>query len=464
MRMNEKRSPEAQGGRESMKKQRRIDSEGSMVIGAIHVNEEDTDNYPEITPEEFDDWHHRQREAKITELKSHDSFRSMHGVTKNEVIGKNIIKTRWVMRDQGDTVKGRLVMKHFNTWKDEEGEFYAGTPLPSSFNLLLSLAAKRVALGQSQTIACLDVSTAFLHAEMKDEVYIKLDSDTIQTIRDENLQNIYPADDEGFYRVDKAIYGHRGSPKFWKEAVRGAAKELGLKPSVIDSSIYMSDNFFQYVHVDDETLSGDDATVRKIVEFIKSRFLVKKVNYLCKERDKVDMLGRTIERTRKGYRLITNGRYVEQCLSDMDMVNCNSITTPSLNVTEKEWENAEELPPGLASLYRRVVGRLLYVAGQRPDVQQSVKELARGMSMPNNMHWARLKRTLRYLSSRKVAIWKFEPTADQARSKQITATCDSDWAGCAQTKRGTTGIVLRYAGSTIATLSRTQGAGQPVER
>ena len=48
-----------------------------------------------------------------------------------------------------------------------------------SLNFVLVLAVERVALGKSQAIACLDVSTASLHAEMRDEVYIKFDADTL---------------------------------------------------------------------------------------------------------------------------------------------------------------------------------------------------------------------------------------------------------------------------------------------
>ena len=73
-------------------------------------------------------------------------------------------------------------MKHVNTWTDENNDFYAGTPTPVSFNLVSALAAKRVALGKPQTIARLDVSTAFLHAGIRDEVYTKLDADTLRMI------------------------------------------------------------------------------------------------------------------------------------------------------------------------------------------------------------------------------------------------------------------------------------------
>ena len=163
-------------------------------------------------------------------------------------------------------------MKHFNAYKDENNDFHAGTPTPASFNLVLALAAKRVALGKSQTIACLDVSTAFLHAKMNDEVYIKLDADTLRVIHGVNMTNLKTFDDEGFYKVDKALYGHRGSPRYCKDAVAEAAKDLGLKPSKIDNSLYMeNENFIQHVHVDDELLSGDDRLVRDMVQKFETK-------------------------------------------------------------------------------------------------------------------------------------------------------------------------------------------------
>ena len=309
-----------------------------------------------------------------------------------------------------------------------KNDFYVGTPTPVSFNLVLALAAKRVALGKSQTIACLDISTAFLHAKMFDEVYIKLDADTLRIIQEENMTNLKPFDDEGYYKVDTALYGHRGSPRYWKDAVGEAAEDLGLKPSKIDDSLYMDPgNFNQYVHVDDELLSRDDRLVRDMAQKLKQKFLVKKVDCLSEVGDKIQILGRTVERTRSGYRIITSRRYIDQSLKDIDMEKCNPVSTPCLQVSEKDLATEEQLPEVLAGLYRRVTGRLLYVAGQRPDVQHAGKELARGMSSPTNDHWARLKRAMRYLVNKRTSIWKFEPTANEARDNELTATSDSDW-------------------------------------
>ena len=55
---------------------------------------------------------------------------------------------------------------------------------PASFNLLLALAAKRMALGKVKNIARIDVSTAFLRAEMSEEVSVKSDPATLQLIEE----------------------------------------------------------------------------------------------------------------------------------------------------------------------------------------------------------------------------------------------------------------------------------------
>ena len=168
-----------------------------------------------------------------------------------------------------------LSLKHFNTWKDENNDFLAGTPTPASFNLVLALAAERVALGKLKTVACLDVSIAFLYAEMQVEVYIKMDADTLRLIRDENLPNLQSFDDQGFHKVDKAVVrisrlttileGRRvrGSERSWTQTKQDREFFVHLDPG----------NSIQFVHVDDELLSGDDQLVRDMEPKLKQKDL-----------------------------------------------------------------------------------------------------------------------------------------------------------------------------------------------
>ena len=163
VRLNMKRSPlESQGDRPKQRRVMEDPDEDEVMSGEVQVNEEVAHPASEVSVAEFDDWQQKEYEGILIELQSQNDFMSFQGFPSSEVTSKEVIKTRWVLKPHGEGVKARFVMKHFNTWKDENNDFYAGTPTPVSFNLVLALAANRVPLGKSQTIACLDVSTAFL--------------------------------------------------------------------------------------------------------------------------------------------------------------------------------------------------------------------------------------------------------------------------------------------------------------
>ena len=93
-----------------------------------------------------------------------------------------------------------------------------------------------------------------------------------------------------------------------------------------------------------------------MVQKLKQNFLVKKVDYLSKVGDKIQILGRTVERTRLGYRLVTSKRYIDQSLKDMDMEQCNPVSTPGFQVTEKDLATEERSVGRI--VYRRVTSRL----------------------------------------------------------------------------------------------------------
>ena len=109
------------------------------------------------------------------------------------------------------------------------------------------------------------------------------------------------------------------------------------------------------------------------------------------------------------------------------MEKCNLASTPGLQVTEII---------GLVEMHGRVTGRLLHVAGHWPEAQHALKELGRGMIPPTNIHChARLKRAMRCLVDKRTSIWKFDPSASEARASELTATSDSDRGGCAKTRK-----------------------------
>ena len=129
--------------------------------------------------------------------------------------------------------------------------------MPATLNLTIVDAAKRIAKGENIGIAVVDVSTAFLHADMDQEVFVKLDEETLKLIKEENIPGLQPMDENGYYRAEKAMYGHRKAPKLWKEHLTKILEELGLKQSKVDSSFFCDKPERIWVHVDDMVLSGN---------------------------------------------------------------------------------------------------------------------------------------------------------------------------------------------------------------
>eukprot|EP00975_Prorocentrum_lima_P029845 6262018-Prorocentrum_lima.AAC.1 len=82
--------------------------------------------------------------------------------------------------------------------------------------------------------------------------------------------------------------------------------------------------------------------------------------------------------------------------------------------------------------------RAAYLSLDRPDIQFTCKELARGVSQPRRRHWKQMKRLARYLRSRPRVV---QLIPNQGHIKDIVAWVDADHAGCIRTCKSTSGGV-----------------------
>nr|GEU47072.1 copia protein [Tanacetum cinerariifolium] len=119
-----------------------------------------------------------------------------------------------------------------------------------------------------------------------------------------------------------------------------------------------------------------------------------------------------------------------------NVLNAKPVSTPldpiqSLNLTDGE------LLPDL-SLYRTLVGKLMYLTITRPDISFAAQLLSKFSQAPITPHMKALNRVLDYINLCPGQGLHF-PTANNLT---LSAYCDSDWASCPVTRRSVTGYAI----------------------
>ena len=110
----------------------------------------------------------------------------------------------------------------------------------------------------------------------------------------------------------------------------------------------------------------------------------------------------------------------------------------------KSLNTSSDTPFHDPTLYRSIVGGLLYLAMTRPDLSYSVNVVCQHIQAPTNGNFQAVKRILHYLNETKDLGLRLLSTS----SLQWYAFSDSDWARCPITRRSTIGFCT-FLGSNL---------------
>ena len=102
--------------------------------------------------------------------------------------------------------------------------------------------------------------------------------------------------------------------------------------------------------------------------------------------------------------------------------------------------------------YRRLVGRLVYLAITRPELNYPVHILAQFLHKPRQKHWDAAVRLVRYLKGLPGQGILLSATSDLA----LSAFSDSDWAACPLTRRSLTGYIVMMGNSLVSWKTKKQ--------
>ncbi|GJV62744.1 retrovirus-related pol polyprotein from transposon TNT 1-94, partial [Tanacetum coccineum] len=280
-----------------------------------------------------------------------------------------LIKLKWIYKVKTDEFggvlknKARLVSQGF---RQEEGidfeESFAPVARIEAISIFVANAANK-----NMLIFQMDVKTAFLNGELKEEVYV---------LQPEGFfDQEYPSH---VYKLKNALI----SQHFSKGAVdptlftRKAGNDLLLVQIYVDDIIFASTN---------------TALCNEFANQMTTKF-------------KMSMMGQI-----------------------------DSVDTPMVekNKLDKDLQGT----PVDATLYRGMIGSLMYLTSSRPDLIYAVCLCARYQAKPTEKHLNAVKRIFRYLKGTiNMGLWYSKDT-----DMSLTAYSDADHAGCQDTRRSTSG-------------------------
>jgi hypothetical protein len=190
--------------------------------------------------------------------------------------GHHAITLKWVYKlkrnEAGEIVKhkARLVTRGF---VQQEGidfdEVFAPVAHMESVRLLLTLAAQ-----EGWQVHHMDVKSAFLNGDLKDEVYVRQPAGFII------------AGQEGkVLRLRKALYGLRQAPRAWNSKLDDTLKKMNFVQSEHEHAMYRrshgDDILLVGVYVDDLVITGSSlAAVEEFKEEMKRAFLMSDLGLL----------------------------------------------------------------------------------------------------------------------------------------------------------------------------------------
>ena len=126
------------------------------------------------------------------------------------------------------------------------------------------------------------------------------------------------------------------------------------------------------------------------------------------------------------------------------MLGCKPHSTPMDYSVKLQKSSGNPLPNESSSSYRRLIGKLIYLTNTRPDIAYAVQQLSQYMSAPTTAHLQAAFRVLRYLKGTPGSGLFFAATG----TPQLRAFSVSDWAGCKDSRKSTTGFLV-YLGSNL---------------
>ncbi|KAJ9542601.1 hypothetical protein OSB04_029107 [Centaurea solstitialis] len=337
---------------------------------------------------------------------------------------KTIIDLKWIFKNKKDDDgivtrnKARLVAKGF---KQQAGIDYDETFAPvariEAIRIFLAYAAHK-----NFTVYQMDVKTAFLNDELKEEVYVSQPEEFVDRTKPTHV-----------YILDKALYGLKQVPRAWYDHLSNALLDNGFYKGEIDHTLFIKtegdDILLVQIYVDDIIFgSTNSGMCTWFSDLMTTRFEMSMLRELS------FFLGLQVLQKPEGI-LINQSKYIGDLLKRFHMDTSSVAKTPMASDTLIGADPKGK--PVDQKTYRAIIGSLLYLTASRPDIMFATCFCARFQANPKESHMMAVKRILRYLKGTpNRGLWY-----PKESGFELVAFSDADHGGCQLDRKSTSGRV-----------------------
>ena len=157
--------------------------------------------------------------------------------------------------------------------------------------------------------------------------------------------------------------------------------KIGFTKSDADSNLYYKvvegDTLILVLYVDDLFLTGANRLVSWCKKQLSSEFEMKDLGLMHY------FLGLDIWQQSKA-KLVSQRKYTVDILRRFGMMDCKSMSTPmTLNLKKLHSDDSDLVDP---TMYRQLIGSLMYLVNTRPDICFVVSTFSRYMCEPRQIH------------------------------------------------------------------------------
>lgn len=372
----------------------------------------------------------------------HSMDEEMENFRKNDVwnlvdppVNCKIIPVKWVYRVKSTgKFKSRLVAVGFRQPYDKDEETYSPVAAMATLRVILSVSCR---LGYF--IHQMDVEGAFLNGDVRGEVYV-------------SQPKGYDQGDGKVYKLRKALYGLRESPRAWYDCFHSFMVELGFHCSDYDCCLYIkfvnNSLLGLILYVDDLLIfSQMECLVTGLKDKLKQRFRMTDLGQIK------NYLGIAVKYDREARVMeLDQSEYIESLAKKYRVDQMRSYKTPMERNLELVYsDNCDDS----VSDYRRLIGALLFVgSGTRLDASFAINYLSRFQKCADGTHFRYALRVLKYLQGTQNLKLRFDANSNQV----VEGWADADWAADSIDRKSTGGILIRVFGNPVIWICRKQNS------